>query len=228
MYLRVELTPQCGLRLPVSQHPIQPPLPLLLKEDPPSSPSPFLLFLLLRLVLFHFHLLLLDVAPFPSHTISMDQDSFPWAHPLPITSHSQRSARLQLLSFDHTPHHRLTLEPGLYKLFHPAIPDGRTQKTWKRWETSNIWPKTLSTYDSKYYIFKNQNTLIVHNMTENTLFYGFHGDGWKNLNICTWRTWSWVSSKWENIQPWIWFHSNVLHFFQVCPEQLSLDQWILS
>ena len=208
MYLRVELTPQCGLRLPVSQHPIQPPLPLLLKEDPPSSPSPFLLFLLLRLVLFHFHLLLLDVAPFPSHTISMDQDSFPWAHPLPITSHSQRSARLQLLSFDHTPHHRLTLEPGLYKLFHPAIPDGRTQKTWKRWETSNIWPKTLSTYDSKHYIFKNQNTLIVHNMTENTLFYGFHGDGWKNLNICTWRTWSWVSSKWENIQqniePWIW------------------------
>ena len=29
--------------------------------------------------------------------------------------------------------------PGLQKLFHPAIPDGRTWRTWKTWRTRRTW-----------------------------------------------------------------------------------------
>ena len=69
-----------------------------------------------------------------------------------------------------------------YKLFHLAITDGRT---WKRWKTSTTWLKTLFMIQNS--LFVNQNTLIV------------------NHNIPAWRTWSWVSSRWEstkrNIEP---------------------------
>ena len=37
-------------------------------------------------------------------------------------------------------------------------------------------------------------------MTQNTLFWGIYGDGWKNHNMCAWRAWSWASLRWENIR----------------------------
>ena len=61
--------------------------------------------------------------------------------------------------------------------------------------------------DLKHYIYElkhsivTKNTLFGHKETQNTLFYGqkFH-------NLRAKRTWSWVSSKWENIkrnvEPW--------------------------
>ena len=33
-----------------------------------------------------------------------------------------------------------------------------------------------------------------------TLFYGIYRDGWKNHNLRAWRTWSWVSSRLENVK----------------------------
>ena len=40
-------------------------------------------------------------------------------------------------------------------------------------------------------------------MTQNTLFYVIYSSSWKNHNICTWRTWSWVSSRSENIERFV-------------------------
>ena len=45
-----------------------------------------------------------------------------------------------------------------------------------------------------------KNTLFVNQTNQNTLFYGIFDDSWKNHNIHAWRSWSWVSSKWENIK----------------------------
>ena len=45
-----------------------------------------------------------------------------------------------------------------------------------------------------------QNTLIVKQMTQNTLIYNIYCEGLKNNKIRAWRTWVRVSSRFENIQ----------------------------
>ena len=53
-------------------------------------------------------------------------------------------------------------------------------------------------YDSKHSI-ATQNTLFVNQMTQNTLFYGIYGNGWKITTYALGEH-DWVTSKWENIK----------------------------
>ena len=89
---------------------------------------------------------------------------------------------------------------GLHKLWNPAILDGRTRS--KCGEPG----KTLFMIQST--LFATQNTLIVNQMTQNTIFSGIYGEGWKIHNIGEhdpgsaedWRT---SSDFWEACQPQI-------------------------
>ena len=81
-------------------------------------------------------------------------------------------------------------------------------------ENITIWLKTLF-YDSKHkhYIYDSKqsicdwNTLFVNQMTQNTLFYGIYGDGWKIITYALGEHDLQVSSRWENIkrnvEPWV-------------------------
>ena len=48
-------------------------------------------------------------------------------------------------------------------------------------------------------LFGTQNTVFVNQVTQYTLFYGVYGEDWKNHNIRTWKTWSWVSSRLKKV-----------------------------
>ena len=92
--------------------------------------------------------------------------------------------------------------PGLHKLFHPTILDGRTWRgSWENTENmekmENInhmtWhdKNTLFIYDSKHPIYDTKHSIC----DSNTPFYSIYGDGLKNYNIRARRTWSFVSSQ---------------------------------
>ena len=49
-------------------------------------------------------------------------------------------------------------------------------------------------------LFVTQNTFFGNQMTQNTLYYSFYGDSRINRNRRARRTWSRVTSKWENIK----------------------------
>ena len=74
----------------------------------------------------------------------------------------------------------------------------RTRGTWKRWKTSTRYLKTL------YLWFKALNlwlkTLFLSARLLKTLLFRHLWRRLKNQNICAWRTWFWVSSRWENIK----------------------------
>ena len=72
-------------------------------------------------------------------------------------------------------------------------------------------------------LFVTQCTLFVNQMTQNTLLRHL----WrrlKNYNICAWRTWSYVSSRWENIkrnvEPWVLLEK----IFEVCTRLCLLEK----
>ena len=74
--------------------------------------------------------------------------------------------------------------PRLYKLLHPAIPDGRTWRAQETWKDAKPQPydSKHSIYDSKHsirdskYSISDSNALFVNQMTQNFLFYGIYVD----------------------------------------------------
>ena len=70
----------------------------------------------------------------------------------------------------------------------------------KRWKISSRLPKILYLWLKTFF--------LAIRWLKTLFFYGFYPDGLKNHNICTWRTWSLVSSNWENIKrnvgPCLW------------------------
>ena len=83
----------------------------------------------------------------------------------------------------------------------------KTRRTGKRWKTSTRWIQIPYSWFKTLY-FVTQNTLIVKLMTQNILRYLWRWLKNHNINIQAWRTWSWVSSRWENIKRnaelWLW------------------------
>ena len=82
---------------------------------------------------------------------------------------------------------------------------GRTWRTWRTWRTGKRWKTLTKWLKTPYSCFKTlhfvtQNALIVQLMTQNILQYLWQQLKNHNINIHAWRTWSWVSSRWENIK----------------------------
>ena len=70
----------------------------------------------------------------------------------------------------------LRIQPsGLHKLWNPAIQDGRTRS---KFGEHGKYDFERFIYDSKHSI-ATQNTLLVNQMTQNTIFYGIFGEGWQ-------------------------------------------------
>ena len=70
----------------------------------------------------------------------------------------------------------LRIQPsGLHKLWNPAIQDGRTRS---KFGEHGKYDCERFIYDSKHSI-ATQNTLLVNQMTQNTIFYGIFGEGWQ-------------------------------------------------
>ena len=82
----------------------------------------------------------------------------------------------------------MCLNSGLYKLFHTAIPEGRTwsklgeHEEHRQYKGGKHQPGDLK-HSIQNNLFVTQNTLFGNQMTQNTLFYGFYADGSKNPNI---------------------------------------------
>ena len=78
-------------------------------------------------------------------------------------------------------------------------------RTWKKVENINqrTWNTLLIIQNI---LFVTQNTFFGNQMTENPLYYSFYSDSRMNHNRRARRTWSRVTSKWENIKqdvkPW--------------------------
>ena len=117
---------------------------------------------------------------------------------------------------------------GLHKLFHAAIPDGRTgsklgehgehRERREHGKKAKYQPDKHFIYDSKHFFYSELKTLFCNQMTQNTLSYGLYVDGRRNHNTRARRTRSRVSSKWENIKQnvepcsYYFFHGSASHF----------------
>ena len=73
------------------------------------------------------------------------------------------------------------------RAFVAAIPD------W--WTWSKFWEDGKD--GNHQHSFSDSNTLFVNQVIQiqNSIFYGICGDGWKNRNVRTWKTWSALSAQ---------------------------------
>ena len=84
--------------------------------------------------------------------------------------------------------------------FSSCVMTGEHEVSWENMEIINqITKNTLKMIQSTRFLTQKK-TLFGHQKAQNTLFYVFYVAGRKNHKIHTGRTWSWVSSKWENIK----------------------------
>ena len=93
------------------------------------------------------------------------------------------------------------LQTGLYKLCHLPSRMGEHGEHWEHGQDEKHQFDNLkhSIYDSKHSIRGSKHSFCQPDDSKHSLLQHF----WrqlKNHHICAWRTWSWVSSGWENMK----------------------------
>ena len=106
-------------------------------------------------------------------------------------------------------HIEYTVHSAQEKLRNPAIPDGII---WRKFGKHGECEEPGK--DGKHFqgdfkntlfgiqntLFMTQNTLFVNQTAPNTLFFSNYFNDWKTDSVRAWRTWSWITSRLENVK----------------------------